>query len=181
MERRKRKKKLKVGRIIITLIILGGLFFAGSKLLNFTKEKIIIKDSYIASEVSQVSVYTYNEETSKMEETSKIPRGVKIKTSNKNKTIEDINYIEITYNEQKYYINEINLNENPKEVVKETEKFVRTSVTVYKNEKDSKISSFIRKGNSLQILDYDKLDSEGNVNMYKIKKDKIEGWVYAKY
>lgn len=181
MERRKRKKKLKVGRIIITLIILGGLFFAGSKLLNFTKEKIIIKDSYIASEVSQVSVYTYNEETSKMEETSKIPRGVKIKTSNKNKTVEDINYIEITYNEQKYYINEINLNENPKEVVKETEKFVRTSVTVYKNEKDSKISSFIRKGNSLQILDYDKLDSEGNVNMYKIKKDKIEGWVYAKY
>ena len=67
------------------------------------------------------------------------------------------------------------------EVVKETTKYVRTSVTVYKNETESKIESFIKKGSKLEIIDYDYLDDEGNVNMYKIKMNDIEGWVHRKY
>lgn len=196
MKRNRRKRKLKIGRILIACLILCLAIFACHKLLNITKEKIITNETYIASNTSKVLLYNYNEESSKMEESTKISRGTKVKinyksklfknseqTSKKysNKLINDINYIQIIYNDQKYYINEINLTDNAKEVVKETEKFVRTSVTVYKNEKDSTIASFIRKGNSLEITGYDKVDEDGNVNMYKIKKDKIEGWVYAKY
>ena len=62
---------------------------------------------------------------------------------------------------------------NVKDVVLEKERYVRTSVTVYENETDSKIASFIKKGNKLDIIGYDKLFDDGNVNMYKIKKDDI--------
>ena len=48
------------------------------------------------------------------------------------------------------------------DVVKEEIKYVRTSVTVYKNETESKIESFIKKGNKLEIIGYDYLDDEGN-------------------
>ena len=57
------------------------------------------------------------------------------------------------------------------EIIKEATKYVRTSVTVYVNENESKIQSFIKKGNKLDVVGYDYLDEEGNVNMYKIKKD----------
>ena len=87
----------------------------------------------------------------------------------------------INYNDKEYYVLSNELVDNEKDVVLEKNKFVRTSVTVYKNEVDSKIESFIKKGNELEILDYDKLLDNGNVNMYKIKKDDISGWVYAKY
>ena len=70
---------------------------------------------------------------------------------------------------------------NIKDVVLEKEKYVRTSVTVYENETDSKILSFIKKGNKLDITGYDNLLDDGNVNMYKIKANDIEGWVYSKY
>ena len=74
-----------------------------------------------------------------------------------------------------------NITSNKKDVVTEKEKYVRTSVTIYQNEKDSKIASFIKKGNKLEILDYDYFDDDGLVNMYKVKNDSKEGWVYRKY
>ena len=43
-----------------------------------------------------------------------------------------------------YYIKENILVKEEKDVVKETTKYVRTSVTVYKNETESKIKSFIK-------------------------------------
>ena len=46
------------------------------------------------------------------------------------------------------------MTENEKDVIQEEIKYVRTSVTVYKNEKDSKIESFIKKGNQIDIVVY---------------------------
>ena len=116
-----------------------------------------------------------------MNETKKIPRGTKVKSSQDSININDISYKEVSLKDEKFYVNDINLTEDKDKVVTETKKYVRTSVTVYKNETDSKISSFIKKGNEIDITGYDKLDDDGNVEMYKIKKDDIEGWVYSKY
>lgn len=64
------------------------------------------------------------------------------------KTIDENNtkYIQIEYNNTNYYVNSRNLVSDIKDSVLEKTKYVRTSVTVYENEKDSKISSFIKKG-----------------------------------
>ena len=116
-----------------------------------------------------------------MEELNEVVRGTKLKSKDKKKTINEINYIEVTENDKNYYVKEENLTSDKNNIVTEKEKYVRTSVTVYQNEKDSKIKSFIKKGAKLEILDYDNIDEKGLVNMYKIKKDDIEGWVYRKY
>lgn len=180
--RKKKRRKLKIGRVIIGLIILILIIFSIIKLFNKDLNVVIKpKDYYISSVTNKVSIYTYNNELDIMEESDSIVRGTKIKSKYQEMLLEDIKYIEIDFNDNIYYINEIYLTEDKNNIVKETEKYVRTSVTVYKNEIDSKIQSFIKKGNKLDILGYDKIDDNGIVNMYKIKKDDIEGWVYSKY
>lgn len=179
--RRTKKKKLKIGRIIIALVICIIIILAVTKLLCSTTVKIINKNYYISSTTNSVQLYSYNEESEKMEETEIIYRGTKVKSKDQKKIIGDISYVEITIEEKKYYINEINLTEDEKNIVLEKEKYVRTSATIYQNEQDYKISSFVKKGNKIDILGYDKIDDQGLVNMYKIKYEDMEGWVYAKY
>ena len=183
MDRRKKKKKrkLKVGRIIIALILLVAIIFVLIKCVSFTKDKLIVKEYYLSSDTNSIPIYSYDKEQNTMNETKKIPRGTKVKSSQDSININDISYKEVSLKDEKFYVNDINLTEDKDKVVTETKKYVRTSVTVYKNETDSKISSFIKKGNEIDITGYDKLDDDGNVEMYKIKKDDIEGWVYSKY
>lgn len=179
--RRTKKKKLKIGRIIIALVICIIIILAVTKLLCSTTVKIINKNYYISSTTNSVQLYSYNEESEKMEETEIIYRGTKVKSKDQKKIIGDISYVEITIEEKKYYINEINLTEDEKNIVLEKEKYVRTSATIYQNEQDYKIAYFVKKGNKIDILGYDKIDNQGLVNMYKIKYEDMEGWVYAKY
>lgn len=180
---RKRKKKINYGRVIIAIILLFIIGFGGKKALEFVKNNIniITKEYYVTSSNSTVKTYQYNDETKKMGELDEIVRGAKVKTHNKIKTIDGVNYVEIINGENNYYIKKDDLTEDENNIVTEKEKYVRTSVTVYKNEKDSKIESFIKKGNKLDIIGYDSIDENGLVNMYKIKKDNVEGWVYRKY
>ena len=183
MDRRKKKKKrkLKVKRIIIALILLIAIIFVLIKGVSFTKDKLIVKEYYLSSDTNSIPIYSYDKEQNTMNETKKIPRGTKVKSNQDSININDISYKEVSLKDEKFYVNDINLTEDKDKVVTETKKYVRTSVTVYKNETDSKISSFIKKGNEIDITGYDKLDDDGNVEMYKIKKDDIEGWVYSKY
>ena len=182
-KRRRKKKKIRFGRLLIVLTLLILVPLAIYKLPSYIKKgiNIINKEYYFSSNINEIMTYKYNAETKKMEESNKMYRGTKVKSHDKYKIIDEIYYIEVIQNDNTFYVNKENLTENKKDVVMEKDKYVRTSVTVYKNEKDSKIESFIKKGNKLEILDYDYIDDTGLVNMYKIKKDTIEGWVYQKY
>ena len=185
----RKKKRLKLGKLVLFIVIIAiitlGVIFGIKKI--FGSSNIIIKksyDKYLASENNVVSIYEYskNEDgTEVLNKSEDITRGTKISTKNDKFTYEEKEYTLINYNDKEYYVLSNELVDNEKDVVLEKNKFVRTSVTVYKNEVDSKIESFIKKGNELEILGYDKLLDNGNVNMYKIKKDDISGWVYAKY
>lgn len=183
MAKRVRKKKLKIKRIFSLLVIVAligvGVYYGP----NFFKETIAIinKDYYLKSNINKVDTYTYNEETEKMEDGEKVSRGIKVKSHDNTKIIDEVTYQEVMIGDKVFYVKPEYLTTDKDKVVTETEKYVRTSVTVYKNEKDSKIASFIKKGNQLEITGYDSIDEEGLVNMYKIKKDDIEGWVYRKY
>ena len=183
--KRRKKVKLKFDRIIILFLLLFLFIFGAEKLISKFSEKIIVSNYYLASDKETISLFLYDEETKTMSETKELIRGAEIKVNEKIKTVEDTEYKEITSkeneNEEKYYINVVNLTKDKEEIIKEKNKYVRTSVTVYKNEKDSKIESFIKKGNELNILGYDFIDDTGKVNMYKVQTDDITGWVYSKY
>jgi hypothetical protein len=77
-------------------------------------------------------------------------------------------------------INQNNLTNKKEEIIKEKELFVRTDLTLYKDLDSSKILSYIKKGERVEILGYDKIE-KGIVNKYKIKYNDIEGYVYGKY
>lgn len=182
-KRVKKKKKIKVGKLIIAIIVLLVILFGIYKLLGFAKNNIniITKEYYLASNTNLVTLYSYNEETKHIEESEKISRGTIVKSNDKIKMDDEVEYLEIKLDDKSYLVKKDNITSNKKNVVTEKEKYVRTSVTIYQNEKDSKIASFIKKGNKLEILDYDYFDDDGLVNMYKVKNDSKEGWVYRKY
>lgn len=181
MSKKRKRRKLKIGRILVAvlilLIIIGVIFF----LIKGTKKVIEKKEAmFLAGTTNTIELFTMDEE-SNLKSSKELVRGTKVTNQNNKITYKEEEYSKIEYEKNDYYVNSKNLVKNEKEVVLEKNKFVRTSVTVYKNETDSKIASFIKKGNELDITGYDKLLEDGNVNMYKIKKDDIEGWVYSKY
>lgn len=176
----RRKKKLKIKNILILLIIIITVL-ALPKLIDFSKEIIVYNDYFLAADTNTINAYIFDEEEIIMTEAESFYRGKEVKSSKKTKTVGDISYIEIKLDDAIYYVKEHVLVEKIEDIVKEKIKYVRTSVTVYKNETESKIESFIKKGNKLEVLNYNYLDDEGNVDMYKVKYNDIEGWVYGKY
>lgn len=181
MEKRRRKRKIKIKRVLlaafILIILLGGIIL----LINKGKKLVINKNTmYLASDTNIVKLYILDEEDNLKEE-KELNRGTKVTSYNESIEKEEKKYTKIEYEKNNYYVGSKSLVKDIKDSVLEKEKYVRTSVTVYENEQDSKIASFIKKGNKLDVIGHDKLLEDGNVNMYKIKYDSIEGWVYAKY
>ena len=180
--RKLKKKKLFIAIVILAVLILFVVFLIG-KGINLTKSIVIPeKTYYLANTDSSVMLYTYDSENDKLKESDVLPRGTKIKSKKQDfKTFSENKYYLIKYQDKSYYLEEKYFVSDKKKIVEETSRFVRTSVTVYKNETDSKIASFIKKGNELKILGYDSVAADGNVNMYQISLNDITGWVYGKY
>ena len=181
MEKRRRKRKIKIGRVlafvIILILIIGIIVFFTSKGKNISIGK---SSMYLAGDTNKVTTYIMDEDNI-LKENSELVRGKKVIYSGKKVNMNDNEYLLIKFDNKEYYVNAKQLVKNVKDVVLEKERYVRTSVTVYENETDSKIASFIKKGNKLDIIGYDKLFDDGNVNMYKIKYNDTEGYVYSKY
>lgn len=181
MEKRRRKRKIKIGRVllfvIILILIIGIIIFFTSKGKHISIGK---SSMYLAGDTNKVVTYVMDEDNN-LKESDELVRGKKVIYSGKKTTKDDNEYLLIKFDNKEYYVNAKQLVKNVKDVVLEKERYVRTSVTVYENETDSKIASFIKKGNKLDIIGYDKLFDDGNVNMYKIKYNDTEGYVYSKY
>lgn len=178
--RKMEKRKVNVFRVVIAIVILlvvmVALFFVIGK-----GSKIISKDiMYLASSDNMIKLYIQDED-GKLKEDKDLVRGTKVDSYKDTINYNDKEYVKIEYDKNVYYVSTDNLVKNENDVVQEKIKYVRTSVTVYQNSEDSKIESFIKKGNKLDIVGYDKLLEDGSVNMYKINSDSNEGWVYGKY
>lgn len=163
--------------VIILILIIGIIIFFTSKGKNISIGK---SSMYLAGDTNKVTTYIMDEDNS-LKENGELVRGKKVIYSGKKVNMNDNEYLLIELDNKEYYVNAKQLVKNVKDVVLEKERYVRTSVTVYENETDSKIASFIKKGNKLDIIGYDKLFDDGNVNMYKIKYNDTEGYVYSKY
>lgn len=82
-----------------------------------------------------------------------------------------------------YYIEPGFFVDDYQKTITETERFVRTSATVYVNPDDARIAGWARKGTRLDILGFNEFADEDHktVDMYKVSYDGGEGYVFSKY
>ncbi|MDO4963764.1 MAG: putative glycoside hydrolase [bacterium] len=172
-EKRKLKKNVKIFVFIIVCLIIS--FILGYKFL-FKEKDTVINTSYAASETLEIPLYDLE-----YKEALNIKRGTKLTVYKFKEKREDKIYVKVKYNDKFYMINEDDLTTNKDGIVKEKELYVRTPLTVYKDDVSSKILSHIAKGEKLDIIGYDKIDESGVVNKYKIKYNDTIGYVYGKY
>lgn len=179
-EKRRKKRRVNPVKVGITIGILAIIVVLAVLLLGKGKDIINKEAMYLASSDKVVKLYIQDDDGN-LKKDKDLVRGTKVSSYKDTITKDNKSYTKIDYDKSIYYVDSGSLVKDAKSAVLEKVKYVRTSVTVYQNSEDSKIESFIKKGNKLDVTDYDKLLEDGSVNMYKIKNDNTEGWVYGKY
>lgn len=179
-EKRRKKRRVNPVKIGITIGISAIIVVLAVLLLGKGKDIINKEAMYLASSDKVVKLYILDDDGN-LKEDKDLVRGTKVSSYKNTVTKDNKSYTKIDYDKSIYYVDSGSLVKDAKSAVLEKVKYVRTSVTVYQNSEDSKIESFIKKGNKIDVTDYDKLLEDGSVNMYKIKNDNTEGWVYGKY
>ena len=179
-EKRRKKRRVNPVKVGITIGISAIIVVLAVLLLGKGKDIINKEAMYLASSDKVVKLYIQDDDGN-LKEDKDLVRGTKVSSYKDTITKDNKSYIKIDYDKSIYYVDSGSLVKDAKSAVLEKVKYVRTSVTVYQNSEDSKIESFIKKGNKIDVTDYDKLLEDGSVNMYKIKNDNTEGWVYGKY
>lgn len=170
-------KKIRYDRVIIffigIILTIFLCFLILSKLFNIvipTKEKM-----FLSSNTPLVNLYDDN-----FNEIDSLYRGIEVIAKKELENNGD-KYYEITYNKKNYYVKKENLTKEKNEIIKEKEMYVRTPLTLYSDLDSINILGVIKKGEKLNILDIDKVLDNGIVNMYKVKYNDTEGYVYGKY
>lgn len=165
---KKKQKMLKCFKQFILLIffVSACAAFIAIYYLNFKEMNRTIE--YVGSTNIQVKLYDKDKK-----EILSIPRGDKVAIINEI----DKDYTLVSYQAKEYLISKINLVKSIKEVVMEKKMYVRTPVTLYL----ATGLSLIKKGEELEIMSYETLNSDGTVNRYFIKYNGLEGYVYSKY
>ena len=125
-----KKRKINLVKVCIFFICLFISVIAVSKIFKVVSPKVLTKtfDKYLASNNKTLDIYTLEE--TKLVKKETLNRGTKIKTSNKIKTIENKEYIEITYNNNNYLVLKENVVEKEESVVLEKEIYIRTATSV---------------------------------------------------
>ena len=166
MAKKRTKVRKKPMMILFGLILVIGLF-----LYIIVKNKK--NEMFIASTTNAVSLYDKENK-----EVGSIPRGSKVsvyvKSDNEGKR-------KIIYNNETYYVEKDSLVKELKDVVKEKEMYVRTSYNINKDLDSVDLLSLAKKGDKLEIIGFDTINSDGSINMYKVKYNEDEGYFYAKY
>lgn len=179
-EKRRKKRRVNPLKVGITIGISAIIVVLAVLLLGKGKDIINKEAMYLASSDKVVKLYIQDDDGN-LKEDKDLVRGTKVSSYKDTITKDNKSYTKIDYDKSIYYVDSGSLVKDAKSAILEKVKYVRTSVTVYQNSEDSKIESFIKKGNKIDVTDYDKLLEDGSVNMYKIKNDNTEGWVYGKY
>lgn len=164
-----------IKKIFITILIIACLAMAAYIVYLLYFNKLEMEDMYASSDLIEVTLYDkeYNE-------VNNIERGTKLSSSSKLFTNNDKEYRLVNYDGEEYYVLSSNLVTDYANSIKEENMYVRTPVTVYKDSESPDILGFLPKESTLDIIGFDKLN-KGIPNMYKIKYEETEGYVYSKY
>ena len=198
-KKRKEKvtKKRKILKIILLLIFIfclvsSGIYLLADKIEKFNfihKEVNNIKPMYLASNTNEVTLFNLEEQvTDTSEETIKIlienktiPRGSKVEVTGDSLKYENKTYFLTKIDDAEYYIEDINLVDNAKEVVLENNIYVRSATSILSVDGSKKIMSLATKGTKLEVIGHDTISDEGEVNFYRVKVGEQEGLIYGKY
>lgn len=174
-----KKRRLRLDRILICLIALVLVSFVFYFIINkvfFNRNKFQKYDMYVASSTLNAKLYDIN-----YAEASNITRGQKVTVLQDKIDNMGTFYYKVKYNDEEYYILETDLVMDIKDAVLEKEMYVNVSTTVYKDSETGKIESFISKDKNVKVIGFDTINEDGTVNMYKVKYNDTEGYVYSKY
>jgi len=177
-----KRRRLRVDRIIICAVVLIGIITILTLVVGGITKKIDPaskfkeKDYYVASNILTTKLYDEN-----YLEISDITRGQKVTILQDKIDNLGTYYYKVRYNQNEYFMKEEDLVTDINLAVEEQEMYVKISATIYEDATSGKIKSFIKKGNTVTVTGFDKLNEDGTVNMYKIKTNDTEGYVYAKY
>lgn len=183
-KRNKNKKKNYCIKVIVCLIIFGILGCLGWYLYNEDNYlEITYEEMYVASDKEKVIIYKLvsDEEVKKLVEDNSLYRGNEVSVSNEIVTYEEVVYSKIKIDDVEYYINRDNLVSDKDDIVKEEYVYTRVATSIIESVDDIKINGLAKKGDRLEVVGYDYVDEYGNVNMYKVSNDEIDGYVYGKY
>lgn len=173
-------KKIRWDRVIIFLIgviLVSFICFSLIKTLfvgvveQFTNDKKIV-----ASTSLTVPLYDFD-----YNEAAKVKRGEEVTILKDNIINNEQEYSQVKYDKNEYYILSSNLVDDINDAVLEKEMYVRTSVTLYENLESIKIKGLVEKGEKLEVLGFNSINDDGSVDMYKVKYNEQEGYVYGKY
>lgn len=181
----KKRFKVKFGKLIFALLLLAITVYGVIYSINAVARKVIERsyDAYIASSEYKIKLYDLDFK----ETTIEVIRGTKISLflndvkKAKTETTEEEVYRKINYNKKLYLVRPENVSDKFEDSVTEKKMYVRTPVTVYEKKDDVLIAGVAKKGTSLEVIGFDKINSDGSINMYKIKNGDTTGFVYSKY
>lgn len=108
-------------------------------------------------------------------------RGTKVYVYKESISANDSTYKKIKYKNKIYYVDTDNLTTNKKNIITEDKIYIRTPAILYKTIDSGEIASQANKGDELQVIDYDIVNDEGKVNVYKVSINNQEVYVYQKY
>ncbi len=173
-------RKIRVGRVIIFLVAAILVSFACfTIIINLFKGvgNLISSDKmYVASSNLSVPLYDMS-----FNEVEKLTRGTEIIINGDKITNNNLEYYKINYNKNEYYILVNDLAKEESGIVKEKEMYVRSSLTLYEDINSINIKGLVEKGEKVEILGYNNLNDDGSVDVYKVKYNDQEGYVYGKY
>lgn len=173
-----KKRKLKIKNVILFFGIFLFIIILLISKLSFKENILKINTGYLASFKNEVILYEYKED--ELLESDKLIRGLKIKYYKENIEYDDLEYVKIKYNSKDYYVLKENVVSEKENVVLENELYVRTSNNLLLN-LDYELGILLKKGDLVNIIGYNKLLSDGSVDLYKIKIDDYEGYYYGNY
>lgn len=172
---RSKKQRRRLILKLVVLILLVLIVYQFIKIIG--GDKVELKtETYLSG--SDKPIALLDEELKKIDE---VYRGTKVDAYKETIEANESTYKKIKYNNKIYYVDTDNLTTNKRNIITEDKIYVRTPAVLYKNIETGEIAMQSTKGIELQVLDYDTVNSEGKVNVYKVSVNDQEAYVYQKY
>lgn len=185
---------------------------AGIFLCLFAPGPGLSADAYIASAARDVPLYAIGKPVQPEEGAESVPdkaavevkrltRGTKVKVFTPAEEIDGVKYMPVEEDTSlsepeisgdiaseicRDYVRADDISYSATDIVRETEVYVRTPVTIYAEAEGPSIASFAKKGSCLPVAGYDSVGKDGAVHKYKVQYqnddgETAEGYVYGKY
>ena len=142
----------------------------------------IIEVRYLASERAEAYLYAADEQGENLSVADTLVRGAQLSVVvNGKKKFNDVEYLPVKVDKQRFYVPAAALVATHREVVLEKSIFVRTPASIISDIATSKVGANADKGAELAVIGYDTLYATGRVNRYIVRQGNTEGYIYAKY